>query len=34
LVGLLVRNVLDLAGLQWIDSRVVDMMGAVLLAFS
>jgi len=32
LVGLLVRNALDLAGLQWIDSRVVDMMGAVLLA--
>lgn len=32
LVGLLVRNALDLAGLPWIDSRIVDLIGAVLLA--
>lgn len=31
LVGLVVRNALDLAGLPWIDSRVVDVIGSVLL---
>jgi glutamate:Na+ symporter, ESS family len=32
LLGLLVRNVLDLSGRPWIDSRIVDQLGGVLLA--
>ena len=31
IVGVLLRNALDLAGRPWIDSRMVDLIGAVLL---
>jgi glutamate:Na+ symporter, ESS family len=32
LAGLLLRNILDFTGRRWIDSRLVDQMGGVLLA--